>query len=366
LLKAVRYEDGVLRLIDQRVLPGEVRIIACRTHRDVALAIREMAVRGAPAIGIAAAYGLALAAREAVRSVEPGQGAGEGRGRDRAMDYLREAAESLRRTRPTAVNLAWAVERMLSAAACVRGGPEEIAAALEREAAEIDREDAANNLRIAGLGSDLVPSGATVLTHCNAGALATGGHGTALGIIRAAWEQGKLARVYADETRPLLQGARLTAWELVTDGIPVTVVPDNMAGYLMKLKRVDLVIVGADRIAANGDVANKIGTYGLAVLARQHGLPFYVAAPWSTVDLKIADGEAIPIEERPAVEVTHFAGVRVVPEGATVFNPAFDVTPAELITAIVTERGIVRPPLGEGLRTLEGDAVDDRPQIHPR
>lgn len=346
MLKPVRYESGVLHILDQRRLPGEVRTVECRTHSDVARAIKDMAVRGAPAIGIAAAYGLALAAREAERS---------GLGVEAALGFMREAAAELGATRPTAVNLFWAIRRMIRASEAVTS-PGDLAPAMEREARAIEEEDIRNNLRIGEFGNSLVPDGASILTHCNAGALATGGHGTALGIIRTAWNQGKRIWVYADETRPLLQGARLTAWELVQDGIPVTVLADNMAGYLMSLGRIDLVIVGADRIAANGDVANKIGTYSVAVLAAEHNVPFYVAAPWSTVDLSMESGRSIPIEERESIEVTHLAGTRVAAEGADVFNPAFDVTPARLITAIITEKGIARPPLGKALReAAEGE-----------
>ncbi|MGE5541991.1 MAG: S-methyl-5-thioribose-1-phosphate isomerase [Bacillota bacterium] len=365
MVRPLRYENGTLYVLDQRRLPGEVRTIECGTHADVASAIKGMAVRGAPAIGIAAAYGMAIAAREALQGTGPVGAARE----EEVLRFVKAAGDVLASTRPTAVNLFWAIERMLRVAAAAgrapsaqtggiaQGGPEAIVLAMEDEARAIEEEDVRNNVRIGELGSGLVPGGASILTHCNAGALATGGHGTALGVIRTAWRQGKNIKVYADETRPLLQGARLTAWELVSDGIPVTILADNMAGYLMSLGRVDLVIVGADRIAANGDVANKIGTYSLAVLAREHGVPFYVAAPWSTVDLGAPGAEAIPIEERESSEVTHVAGVRVAPEGVAVFNPAFDVTPARLITAIITEKGIVRPPLGEGLRAAgEGDA----------
>lgn len=358
MLKPLRYENGTLYLLDQRGLPGEKRTIECRTHSDVADAIRGMAVRGAPAIGIAAAYGFAIAAREA------SAGAADKR-EGSILRFLAAAADTLTRTRPTAVNLSWAVGRMLKAASAALGRAETIVPVLEREARSIEEEDIESNLRIGELGGALLPDAASVLTHCNAGALATGGHGTALGVIRSARNLGKRISVYADETRPLLQGARLTAWELVEDGIPVTLITDNMAGYLMRLGRVDLVIVGADRIAANGDVANKIGTYSLAVLAREHAIPFYVAAPWSTVDLSVPCGEAIPIEERESSEITHLAGLRIAPEGVGVFNPAFDVTPARMITAIITDKQIVRPPLGEGLSAaVEGEAHHAGPEVY--
>ncbi|MET0614773.1 MAG: S-methyl-5-thioribose-1-phosphate isomerase [Thermoleophilaceae bacterium] len=294
-----RFEDGALLILDQRALPAEERWIRCETVEQVADCIRTLAVRGAPAIGIAAAYAMALA------------------------DDRDEAAELLRSTRPTAVNLAWALERCRDA-----DDPLEVARRLHREQHEADR-------RLAGLGAELFAEGTRALTHCNTGALATGGIGTACGVLRVAWEQGRLAEVWVDETRPLLQGARLTAWELRQAGIPHRVVADSAAGSLMAQGRVDRVIVGADRIAANGDVANKVGTYPLAVLADRHGVPFYVAAPLSTIDPATPDGSAIPIEERDPAEVV---------TGADAFNPAFDVTPAELITAIVTEAGVLEPP----------------------
>ena len=294
-----RFEDGALLILDQRALPAEERWIRCETVEQVADCIRTLAVRGAPAIGIAAAYAMALA------------------------DDREAAAELLRSTRPTAVNLAWALDRCRDA-----DDPLEVARRLHREQHEADR-------ALAGLGAALFAEGTRALTHCNTGALATGGIGTACGVLRVAWEQGRLAEVWVDETRPLLQGARLTAWELRQAGIPHRVVADSAAGSLMAQGRVDRVIVGADRIAANGDVANKVGTYPLAVLADRHGVPFYVAAPLSTIDPATPDGSAIPIEERDPAEVV---------TGADAFNPAFDVTPAELITAIVTEAGVLEPP----------------------
>jgi len=329
-LRPVLYDEATdrVRLLDQRLLPAREEWLSLATSAEVAEAIRTLAVRGAPAIGVAAAYALAADAR---------------RGADPAT--LGRNAESLSRARPTAVNLAWAVRRVAA-----RFG--EGAAAVLREAHAIRDEDEASCRRMGALGAALLPPRARVLTHCNAGALATAGYGTALGVIRAAVEAGNPVTVLADETRPFLQGARLTAWELQRDGIPVTVLTDGMAGWLMQRGEIDAVVVGADRIARNGDVANKIGTYGLAVLAAHHRIPFYVAAPWSTVDLSTPDGAAIPIEERSGDEVTLLHGVRIAPEGVPARYPAFDVTPAALVGAIITERGVSRPPHGEGLAAL--------------
>jgi methylthioribose-1-phosphate isomerase len=314
-VQTMRWTGTALELLDQRRLPDEVVYLACRSADEVAAAIRDMVVRGAPAIGCAAAFGYALAAR--------------------AGDDLERAARVLAASRPTAVNLFWALGRMRAA----RG-----AEAAEAQALAIQAEDIVANRALGAFGAPLLPEGARVMTHCNAGALATAGHGTALGIVRSAHAAGKRVSVIANETRPYLQGARLTAWEMIQEGIPVTLEADVAAGHLMSCGEVDLVLVGADRIAANGDVANKIGTYPLAVLARRHGLPFYVAAPSSTFDLTLADGSAIPIEERPADEVMGFRGERWAPRGVTVRNPAFDVTPAELISAIVCERGVIERP----------------------
>ncbi|MCL6507291.1 MAG: S-methyl-5-thioribose-1-phosphate isomerase [Bryobacteraceae bacterium] len=339
MVETIAWRDDCVVLIDQRRLPAETVYLTCRDYREVAEAIRSMAIRGAPAIGVAAAMGVALGMLRA----EPPD-----------LDAQFEAiCDTLARTRPTAVNLFWAIERMKRVYATLRGRPvAEIREALRAEAQQIQREDIEVNRAIGRHGSDLIPDGQAVLTHCNAGALATAGYGTALGVIRAAVSAGKKIHVFADETRPFLQGARLTVWELLQDGIPTTLIADSMAGYLMKSGRIGCVIVGADRIAANGDVANKVGTYTLAVLAKEHGVPFYVAAPLSTVDLSIASGEAIPIEQRPAEEVTHCFGVRVAPEGVAVENPAFDVTPNRYVTAIITERGVARPPYAESLRRL--------------
>ena len=331
-LRPVLYDDrkDEVRLLDQRLLPGEETWLALTSAEEVAGAIRTLAVRGAPAIGVAAAYGLAVEAR---RGASP--------------ERLRAAAGLLARARPTAVNLEWAVRRMSR-----RIG--EPAAAVLAEAHAIRDEDEAACRRIGALGAPLLPPEARVLTHCNAGALATAAYGTALGIVRAAREAGRLEHVFADETRPFFQGARLTAWELQRDGIPVTILTDGMAGWLMARGEISCVVVGADRIAANGDVANKIGTYGLAVLARHHDIPFYVAAPWSTFDPSLATGAGIPIEERGSDEVVRIFGRLVAPEGVPARYPAFDVTPAGLVTAIVTERGVLRPPYGPAIRALVG------------
>jgi methylthioribose-1-phosphate isomerase len=343
MVETIAWQDDGVVLIDQRRLPVETVYVTCRNYREVAEAIRSMAIRGAPAIGVAAAMGVALGMLHA----EPPD-----------LDAQFEAiCDTLARTRPTAVNLFWALQRMKRVYAAVRGRSlEEIREALRAEAEQIKREDIEVNRAIGRHGSELIPDGHAVLTHCNAGALATAGYGTALGVIRAAVSAGKKIHVFADETRPFLQGARLTAWELLQDGIPTTLIADSMAGYLMKSGRIGCVIVGADRIAANGDVANKVGTYTLAVLAKEHGVPFYVAAPLSTLDLSIPSGEAIPIEQRPAEEVTHCFGVRVAPEGVAVENPAFDVTPNRYVTAIITERGVARPPYAESLRRLASTA----------
>jgi methylthioribose-1-phosphate isomerase len=318
-----------VRLIDQRALPGRLTYVECSTAGDVERAIRDLVVRGAPAIGAAGAYGVALAAARA-QSAAP----------------VRRAAARLRSVRPTAVNLARGVDRVLAAYESSGAG-----AALA-EAHDVAAEDVAANRALGAHGASLVPEGARVLTHCNAGALACVGYGTALGIVRAAFDAGNAVHVWVDETRPVLQGARLTAWELARLGIDHAVVADAAAGSLMAQGEVDVVVVGADRVAANGDVANKVGTYPLAVLARHHSVPFVVAAPTSTIDLATAAGSDIVVEERPSTEVTHLVGVRTVPRGTTARNPAFDVTPAALVSAIVTERGIARPPYGASLRTL--------------
>lgn len=339
-------DDATLWLLDQRRLPDEETYLAVTDVAAAAGAIRDMVVRGAPAIGVAAAYALVLAARAA--------------GREWQAD-LERAGALLVAARPTAVNLAWAVSRLLARARSLAGASvATVQHELAGEARAVHREDVRANRELGRLGALRVPRGATILTHCNAGALATGGYGTALGVVRAACEQGKRVRVLADETRPYLQGARLTAWELAADGIDVEVITDSMAAAFFARGDIDLAVVGADRIAESGDVANKIGTYGVACLARLHDRPFYVAAPWSTVDLATPDGAAIPIEERPAHELTHQAGVRLVPAGVPVKNPSFDVTPARLVSAIFTERGAADPPSRDALRALEAKPFDNR------
>jgi len=343
LVPTVEWKDGEVVLIDQRRLPDEQVLLRCRDHHQVAAAIKGMAIRGAPAIGVAAGFGIALGVSNA-----------SSEGEELRSELDRICAE-LAATRPTAVNLFWAIARMRRRfeAEIDRGGAP-LRRALLEEALAMQAEDLEACRRMGDLGAELVPPGARLLTHCNAGALATAGYGTALGVIRSAARQGKVARVFADETRPYLQGARLTAWELAQDGIATTLIADSTAGHLMARGEVDAVVVGADRIAANGDVANKIGTYTLAVLARESRLPFYVVAPVSTIDLATPSGDAIPIEERPAEEVTHHGGRRMAPEGVAVRNPAFDVTPHRYVTAIVTERGIARPPYAESLARLAG------------
>ncbi len=330
----VAWGGDRLLLLDQRRLPTEEVYVECRTWPEVAEAIRSLTVRGAPAIGVTAAFGVALAARASRATTV-----------DALLAEVDAAIDGLAATRPTAVNLFWALERIRRHARAHRHlSVPALQASLLAEAEAVLEEDIAGNRRLGAFGAALVPPGARILTHCNAGGLATAGYGTALGVIRGAVEAGKQPFVWVDETRPVLQGARLTAWELAKEGVPHTVIADVAAGALMARGEVDLVVVGADRIAANGDTANKIGTYGLAVLARAHGLPFYVAAPFSTIDPSIPDGRAIPIEERDAREVQELAGRRIVPAASPARNPAFDVTPAALVTAIVTERGVFRSP----------------------
>ena len=336
--RPIRWDDGVVELIDQTLLPLEEVWLRYDDYRDVVAAIQDMKIRGAPAIGVAGGYALALAAKELAERADA-----------EFMTGLEAAGSEIASARPTAVNLAWAVHRILDFAASLRNDPE-IVAKLILEAKRIQDEDVAANIRMGEFGAMILPEGGSILTHCNTGALATGGYGTALGVIRTAWSQGRIAHVYATETRPFLQGARLTAWELVKAGIDSTLIPDSSAGQLMRRGKVNAVILGADRIAANGDVANKIGTYSLAVLAKEHGIPFYVAAPTSTIDLTLPTGDDIPIEERPAEEVTHMNGRRIAPEGIGVLNTAFDVTPHELVTGIVTEMGVARSPFGVSLK----------------
>jgi methylthioribose-1-phosphate isomerase len=344
MIKTLEWTSQGVRFIDQTRLPTEEVYVTCQTYAEVAAAIRDMVVRGAPAIGVAAAMGIALGVRQS-----------------RAQDVASLRTEfgqicrTMGETRPTAVNLFWAIRRMQQKFESVAPqGVHQIRISLVEEAQQMLLEDIAANQAMGRHGAALMPSSGGVLTHCNAGALATCGYGTALGVIRAAIASGKKLHVFADETRPFLQGSRLTAWELMKDGIPTTVIADNMAGAMMRQGKISTVVVGADRIAANGDVANKIGTYSVAVLAREHGIPFYVAAPWTTVDMNMATGERIPIEQRSPTEVTHHAGKQVAPEGVLVENPAFDVTPSSYISAIITERGIARAPFGESLRELAG------------
>jgi methylthioribose-1-phosphate isomerase len=337
----VWWEDGAVQMVDQRILPERFEILTLIDYREVADAIRTMAVRGAPAIGVAAALGLALAAEEAADlSWEP------------FYPRLRQAADVLRGTRPTAVNLFWAIDRIMAHAAEQTGPPAQMAEAVLDEALRMQEEDVAANRALGAHGAQVIPEGGNVLTHCNAGSLATVYYGTALGVIRAAHEQGKKLHVWVDETRPRLQGMKITAFECRELGIPATIISDNMAASLMRQGRVDTIVVGADRIAANGDAANKIGTYGVAVLAHHHGIPFYVAAPLSTVDFTLPTGGQIPIEERSPEEMTHAGGVRLAPEGVAVYNPAFDVTPADLIAGIITEKGIAMPDYRASLAAL--------------
>jgi len=339
MVATIEWTPAGVVMIDQTRLPKEERYVTCTTYEEVAEAIRSMVIRGAPAIGVAAAMGVALGALRA----EAG----------RLDEEFETICATLAATRPTAVNLFWAIDRMKRLYASLRGKPvEEIRAALAREAQQMCLEDIAINESIGRNGAALVPDGKTVLTHCNAGALATAGYGTALGVIRAAVSAGKKIDVFADETRPFLQGARLTVWELQQDGIPTTLITDNMAGHFLKSGRIGCVVVGADRIARNGDVANKVGTYSVAVLAKENGVPFYVAAPVSTLDLTLTTGDQIPIEQRSATEVTEVFGVPVAPGGTKVENPAFDVTPNRYVSAIITEKGVARAPYEESLPRL--------------
>ena len=340
--KTIEWKGDHIRMLDQRGLPQKIRYLECKDASSVARAIRSMAIRGAPAIGVAAAMGIALAAKK-IKSRQHGD----------FRKSIEKVCNQMRATRPTAVNLFWAIDRMKRILFQVHScGIDETKRSLEEEAICIYKEDFEINRKIGENGKILIQDGEGILTHCNAGGLATAGYGTALGVIQAAWAEGKRFRVLVDETRPLLQGARLTAWELVQQKIPTTILTDNMAGCLMKKGEVNLVLVGADRIARNGDTANKIGTYGLAVLSRWHNLPFYVAAPTSTIDITLVRGKDIPIEERGPEEVTHFRGKRVTPKGVKVFNPAFDVTPHFLIHGIITEKGIIRKPFHKNLRKI--------------
>jgi methylthioribose-1-phosphate isomerase len=345
MIQTLEWTDAGVRFIDQTRLPTEEIYVTCRTYGEVATAIRDMIVRGAPAIGVAAAMGVALGVRDS-----------KAQSHAALRSELEQICSTLAATRPTAVNLFWGIQRMRDrfeelASASI----DEIKRALIQQSQHMHAEDIAACQTMGRNGAVLLPASGSVLTHCNAGALATCGYGTALGVIRAAIEAGKKIHVFADETRPFLQGSRLTAWELTKDGIPTTVISDNMAGAMMKQGKINAVVVGADRIAANGDVANKVGTYTVAVLAKEHGIPFYVAAPWSTVDLATPDGDGIPIEQRSPREVTHLAGKQIVPDGVRVENPAFDVTPHRYVAAIITERGVAKVPYSESLQALAGD-----------
>jgi methylthioribose-1-phosphate isomerase len=350
MIHTLEWTDQGVRFLDQTKLPTEETYVTCSTYLQVADVIRNMVVRGAPAIGVAAAMGIALGVQKSPAET----------GAELKKDFD-QICQVIGETRPTAVNLFWAICRMQEKFEALRVRPvAQIRTALVEEARRMHAEDIAANQAMGRHGATLMPASGGVLTHCNAGALATAGYGTALGVIRAAVEQGKKIHVYADETRPFLQGSRLTAWELIKDGIPTTVISDNMAGAMMKQGKIKAIVVGADRIAANGDVANKIGTYTVAVLAKEHNIPFYVAAPISTVDLATPDGTGIPIEQRNAKEVTHIAGRQMVPDGVSVENPAFDITPARYVAAIITERGIARAPYVESLRKLTANPAEVR------
>ena len=352
MLPTIAREGDVVVMIDQRKLPAQEVYVRCKTAKEVAKAIKTMVIRGAPAIGVAAAMGIAIGMRRSKAT-----------GTQKFAAEFQNVCELMAATRPTAVNLFWAIDRMkrtFAAAAQAGESVDQIKDRLDRDSDRIHDEDIASCRAMGAFGAEVVPADARILTHCNAGALATAGYGTALGVIRGAVEAGKAVAVFADETRPFLQGARLTAWELLRDGIETTVITDNMAGAIMRTARIDLVVVGADRIAANGDTANKIGTYTVAVLAREHQIPFYVAAPLSTIDLRTPDGAHIPIEERSAREVTHLGGHQLTPAGALIRNPAFDVTPHHLIAGIITERGICRAPYSESLARAFEAAVEVR------
>ncbi len=342
-IQSLEFKDGKLYLIDQRKLPEKLSMFECKEYKDVEFAIKDMVVRGAPAIGVAGAYGIVLAAKKFLDLPK-----------EEFLEKIKESAEIVGNARPTAVNLMWAVRRIMNVLEANKDrANSEIYEILLDEAKNIEKEDLETNKAIARYGNEIVPEGATILTHCNAGALATTGYGTALGVIREAHYMGKNIRVFADETRPRLQGAKLTAWELVQEKIPAKLIPDSVAAVLIRDGKIDVIIVGADRIALNGDTANKIGTFMLSQMAKDFNVPFYIAAPTSTIDFETKSGKEIVIEERDAAEVTHINGIRIAPEGIDVYNPAFDVTPNENITGIITEKGIMRPPYLENLTKLK-------------
>ena len=347
MLPTIARENDTVVMIDQRKLPTAEVYVHCKTAAEVARAIKTMVIRGAPAIGVAAGMGIALGMRKSKAT-----------GTQKFAAEFYKMCELMAATRPTAVNLFWAIQRMRDKFESLAHLPlQQVKDGFVKEAQTMHAEDIAANRAMGKNGAVLMPASGGILTHCNAGALATAGYGTALGVIRAAVEAGKKISVYADETRPFLQGSRLTAWELMKDGIPTTLISDNMAGHIMKLGKIQAVVVGADRIAANGDTANKIGTYTVAILAKEHGIPFYVAAPWSTIDMKTKHGDDIPIEERSMREVTHIHGKAIAPNGVTVAHPAFDVTPHKYITAIITERGVAKAPFEQSLRELSQKAL---------
>ena len=339
-MKIIEWQGEKIKLLDQTLLPQDVTFMDITDYRQMCEAIKKLSIRGAPAIGVAAAYGLALGARSIKTE-----------SKEEFLEKLKPISDEIATTRPTAVNLFWALKRMNEVAQ--KGATvAEIKTALVEESVIIEKETDESDRRMGAFGAELIPQNATILTHCNAGALATAGYGTALGVIKVAHEQGKNVQIFVDETRPLLQGARITAWEMVQEKIPVTLITDNMAGYFMKAGKIDCVVVGSDRIASNGDVANKIGTYSVAVLAKAHGIPFYVAAPVSTVDYDIKSGDEIPIEMRDPEEVTHIWGMRIAAEGVNIISPAFDVTPHEFVSAIITEEGVAREPYTESLAAM--------------
>jgi methylthioribose-1-phosphate isomerase len=345
MIKTVTWKNNTVVLIDQNALPLAEIYVACRSYQEVISAIKDLTVRGAPAIGVAAAMAAALGAV----ALPPAP-------QEKFRQEFYRICDEIARSRPTARNLFWALERMKNSLdKALASGRKNLVRELISEARKVGAEDIESNRQMGINGNVLIADGDNILTHCNAGALATAGYGTALGVLRAAQEQGKKLHVYVDETRPVLQGARLTAWELKKEKIPATLITDNMAGFLMQQGKIDKIIVGADRIAANGDTANKIGTYSLAVLACEHGVPFYVAAPLSTIDVSLKNGSAIPIEERPDKEVTHFRGMQTAPDGTTVYNPAFDITPAKFISAIITEKGVIKKPYRQSIRSLLKD-----------